>query len=858
MPFDFKRLFPHLLALGIFIVLSLVYFFPQLEGKVVPQGDMTVYYGMSQELREYQDRTGETTLWTNAMFGGMPTYQIQTVTEGNLLYQIDKVLRLGIDPPAGQFLVAMLGFYILLLLLGVNPWVSIAGSLLFGFTTNNLVLFEAGHVSKLKAIAYFPLVAAGIILAFRRRYLLGGIVFGLGLGLNLTANHVQMTYYLFLTLLIYGIAQLVFAIRQGALADFGKATAALVVGGLLAIGSTASNLLPTYEYSADTMRGEPILARDGGGEVQSSSETEGLAWDYAMSWSNGFIDLFASYIPGVAGGGSQEPVERSSAYGQALTRLGANLPEEFAAPLYWGALPFTSGPIYFGAAAVFLFVLGLFLVKGPVKWWLAGGVLLTLLLSMGKNLEAFNRFFFDFVPLYNKFRTPNSVLSVAAFLVPLLGLLAVHRIISGQVTREEIARALKLSAGITGGVALFFIVLGGSFFTFSSAGDAQTINQLLGGQAPADVSQQILSALQETRRGLMVDDALRSLLFVGLCSGLLYLFLKDKLSVTWLAVGLGAVALFDLWGVGKRYVGTDDFQPRRNYEAQFQPRPVDQQILEDPDPNYRVFDLSINTFNSSSSSYFHKTIGGNHAAKLQRYQDVIDRYLAQGNQPVLNMLNTRYFIVPGQDGQPVLQRNPNALGNAWLVDSIVTVATANAEIDAIGTIDPATTAVVHQEFQPAVQGFDPSGEGSITLSAYEPNHLVYQYNSPGEQLAVFSEIWYGPNKGWQVTIDGEPADPIRVNYLLRGLRVPAGEHTIEFRFDPAIYRAGVTISWIASSLLLLLLIGYIVWQWRRGGFTPPPAVDRQAAGPTTTTDPLGDRPAPTTRRPSASPKKRKK
>lgn len=793
----FQKFVPHLIAIAAFLAVCAAYFSPQLGGKVPQQGDIIQYRGMSQEVREYEDRTGEKSLWTNAMFGGMPTYQINTVSEGNFLKKLEEIARLGIRPPIGQFFLAMLTFYIMMVLLGANPWLSAIGAVAFSFTTNNLILYEAGHETKLRTIAYLPLITAGLLLTFRRRYLLGGILFAVGLGMNIMSNHVQMTYYFFLTLLVFGIAQLIYSIYKGELVHFAKATGVLLIGILLAVGSSASNLWITYEYAKDTMRGEPILATEG--EATSSSETNGLEWDYAMQWSNKGIDLFASFVPGVAGGGSQEPVGASSAVVQDLRQKGARVPDDFYAPLYWGGLPFTSGPIYFGAVMFLFCLMGLALVKGPVKWWIGIGILLTFLFSMGKNLEGFNRFFFDYFPLFNKFRTPNSVLSVTAFLVPFFGILTLHKVINEKVTKQEALRSLYIALGIAGAISAFFALLGPGFFDFSNPGDARY-----------EQSGYDIGAIISDRQALMRSDGFRTLLLVGLSGGLLWVYLKDKVKLPVLLAGLAVLVVFDQWGVGRRYLDSDIFVSSSRYDANFQPRPADQKILEDTDLSYRVFDASESTFQSSKTSFFHKSIGGYHAAKLQRAQDIIDRHLSQGNQRVLDMLNARYFIIPDQQsGEARVQRNPGALGNAWFVDTFRLVATPNAEIDALTDFRPAREAVVHQEFKDYLPSSLPSGEGTITLTAYEPNKLIYQSNASGEQLAVFSEVWYGPDKGWQAYIDGEPVQHIRVNYLLRGMKVPAGQHEIVFEFDPESFKQGKLASQIFSGIILLGLLGFV-------------------------------------------------
>ncbi len=809
--------FPHIAAVLLFLALSAAYFSPQLSGKVVQQGDIIQYLGMSQEVRTFEQQTGERSLWTNAMFGGMPTYQINTVRDGNHLTLIDRLATLSIPEPIGRFFAAMLGFYILMVCLGVNPWLGLAGAVAFGFSTNNLILFEAGHITKVNTISYFPFVAAGVLLAFRQQYAWGGLLFALGVGLNILSNHVQMTYYFFLTLLIFGVAQLIYSIRQGELIPFAKAAAVLIVGGLVGIASAASNLLVTYEYSRDTMRGKPIL------EAQAdagSSAVEGLAWDYAMQWSNGTLDLFASFIPGVVGGGSQEPLSAESATAKDLRARGANpaMLRDLKLPLYWGELPFTSGPAYFGATIIFFFLLGLMVVKGPVKWWLALGTLLTFLLSMGKNLEWFNEPFFNYFPLYNKFRTPNSILSVTAFLLPALGILALHEVFRSDTPHKKMQVAVYLTTGIAGAIALFFWLIGPSMFDFNSPGDARLT------QAGFN-----LDTIIADRKALMRGDAFRSLVLVLLCAGLVWAYTQKWLQRTVVIAGIGVLVLFDLWSVGKRYLNENSFVNKTNIEANFRPRQVDELILKDRELGYRVLDLTTNTFNSSAASYFHRSIGGYHAAKLQRYQDIIDRHLSKNNERVLNMLNTRYYIVPGQNQQPDVELNMGALGAAWFAAATRTVPTPDAEINALNDFSPENEAIIHQEFSAYLSGLKLQKDslGTIKLSDYKPNHLTYTYEAQSEQLVVFSEIWYGPDKGWQAYIDGQPTEHIRANYILRAMRVPAGKHSIEFRFDPPTFQRGKLISNIFSSLLLLGLLGMAVY----GGYQTMQQMKNQVPQP---------------------------
>ena len=819
----FQKILPHLAALAVFILVSAVYFSPQFSGKELRGGDVISYIGMSKELKDHQAATGEHTLWTNSMFGGMPTYQIRTITEGNQLNVLRPALRLYIPLPAGQFITAMLCFYLLMLVMGVNPWLAVIGAVGFGLTTNNLTLLEAGHESKLRALSYFPLIVAGIFLAFRGRYLWGGALFALGLGLDLLVNHVQMTYYLALTLLIYGVARLIHDIRRGELLHFGKAAAVLLLGAGLAVGSVANNILPTAQYAEDTMRGEPILAIEKEdnpllNEPPSSSEVDGLEYQYAMQWSNSTRDLWSSFIPGFVGGGSSEPIDRDSAFGRALRNMGANLPETFAAPLYWGGLPFTSGPIYFGAVICFLFLFGAIVVRGPVKWWLVASVFFTLLLSLGQNFDPINRLLFDFVPLYNKFRTPNSVLTVTSFLIPILAVLGLRELVKAERSRTELTRGLYYSAGVTGGLALLMALIGPSFFDFFSLQDGPTLTRMVGQPASSQPVQTLMAALKETRADYLTADSWRTFGFIALAAGIVFGYLRGWFKLPVLAAGLALLTLIDLWGVGRRYVSEEDFQ--RKTEQIFTPTLADQRILQDEDPNFRVLSLTESTYQSARTSYFHKSVGGYHAAKLQRYQDMIDRHLSTGNAGVINMLNTKYIISQGPDGQPIAQQNPDALGNAWFVEDIRLVPTANAEIDALTDIDPDSTVIVHEAFSDYVAGLDPTGAGSIALTGYAPNELRYRGNSPAEQLAVFSEIWYGPDKGWTATIDGQETDFIRVNYVLRGLRLPAGEHEIVFRFDPPIYRTGVTISLISSLIVLLGFLALAVWTFLRARNEP--------------------------------------
>ena len=813
---------PHLIAVLIFLVACVLYFYPQLEGKQIRQGDIISYKGMSKEITDYKEETGKNALWTNSMFGGMPTYQISNNKSGNILSTVDRIFHLFIHRPIGLFFVAMICFYIMMCSLGVNQWVSIIGALAFGLTTNTMTLYEAGHMTKIKTIAYLPLMAAGMVLAYRQRLLLGGALFGLGSGLCIVANHPQMFYYFGMTLVIFVIATLIEAVRNNKIPDFLKATGALAIAGVLAIGANASLLWTTLEYSRDTMRGAPILEKSSEATATTSSEVEGLEWEYAMRWSNGMMDNFASLIPGIVGGGSQEPVSTSSATYQDLKRKGANVGRNFKAPLYWGALPFTSGPIYLGAVIIFFFLLGAIWVKTPIKWWLVLGVVLTFMLAMGKHMAWFNLILFDYFPLFNKFRTPNSALSIASFLAPMLGTLGLMALLEGKLVKEKAVRDIQIVGGVLAAICLYFAFIGTGSFSFAGEGDANLANY------GYDVN-----AVKEDRAALMRSDALRTLFLILAAAGLLWAYLLGRIQKNILLVLLAAITIGDIWIINRRYVNTADFVSKSNYDQSFRPRPADEQILQDKDLSYRVLDLSVNTFNSAQPSYFHKCIGGYHPAKLQRYQDIIDRHITQNNTKVLNMLNMRYQIT--REGQ--VARNPEALGNAWFVSNFKTVNSANAEIDALKEVDPKTTAIIHQEYQDYIANFSPQAGGSIQLTAYAPDELTYTYNVPADQFAVFSEVWYGPEKGWQAYIDGEAVPHIRVNYLLRGLKVPAGSHEITFKFEPSAFYTGRNITFICSLLLVLLAVGLIGKQFYQFLQQPPPPA-----------------PAPTKTKPKATPK----
>jgi len=785
---NWKKLLPHVSIIGILLVISIGLFPDTFKGKIVERPDSMTFKGFASDTHKFRKETGEIAPWTNGSFSGMPTYIWGGLPySGNKLKYLQEYgFTLGLPTPSSRFFVSFLTFFILTLVLRINPLIGLIGSLAFGLSTYNFLISEAGHGSKFNAIMYFPLIAAGVMLVYQSRYLLGSVLFGLGLGLDIMAGHIQMTYYFGICMGVFVLFQFINAIHKKDFTTFGKASVFLMIPLFLAVGSNASRLWTSYEYMKETIRGPQLLTTDQG------NNSSGLDKNYVFDWSHGIAESVSFIIPGAFGGGSAQPMNKDFATYKDLKKKGVGKQGLKAAPLYWGGMPSTSGPIYFGAIAWLLFVLGLLLVKGHLKWWLLFSTILIIMLSWGKNLMWFNELFYDYFPLYDKFRAVNSILTVLQFTVPFLGVLALSELVSKKLNREEAIKKLYIALGITGGFVLILGLFGGAFFDFKGSNDARL--ESMGYN---------LGAILSDRKMMLRSDAFRSLLYILLSGGILWMLLKEKFikSSSILFGVLACLMLFDLGGVGKRYLNSDNFITVRKYKEVFKPRPVDQQILQDKDPNYRVFDMSINTFNSNRSSNHHKTIGGYHAAKLRRYQDLIERQIGNGNQKVLDMLNTKYIITREEQAQ----QNPGALGNAWFVKSINVVNSNNEEMDALTNFEPREAAIVHSEFNNYLGGFSGgSGEGRIQLESMTPVSITYKSNSPTEQFAVFSEVIYKPNdsNGWQSFIDGEPADHIRSNYILRAMKIPSGEHTIEFKFKPASYFKGEWITLISSLILI--------------------------------------------------------
>ncbi|GAB3860198.1 YfhO family protein [Hymenobacter terrigena] len=810
---------PHVLAVLFFVLLACVYFAPiMFDGKTLAQHDITQFQGGAHEAQEYAKAMGKEALWTNSMFSGMPTYLISLHFPGDWSGYLQKAMTLGLPAVVANLFLALLCGYILLVALGVRPLIAVAGAVALGFSSYNLAILAAGHNTKSLALAYAPLVLGGLLVTYRRDKWLGAALFAVGLTLNVHVNHLQITYYLLLLVAIFGIIELVAAVRAGRLPEFAKRTALLALGAALAVGVSFGRLYTTAEYSKYSNRGPSELktpAPTAPGQApapKTEDEGSGVDRDYAFQYSYGVGETITLLIPNFYGGASSMPLSTDSNLAK------AGLPQEYlgSMPTYWGQQSYTAGPVYMGAVVCFLFILGLFVVEKRTRYWLLAGTILSILLAWGKNFETFNYLIFDLLPGYNKFRAVSMALVIAQLAMPILGALALSRVLrprpaaaptlpgtKAPISAEAAALLPKVlyAGAITAGLCVLAYLASFSF-DFAAPVDGELTKQ---GFTP-----QLLGALRADRADLLRNDVWRGLLFIGAALGVLYFHLKGQLKLVPAAAIMVGLVLVDLWGVDKRYLGDNKFQ-RETIAEEFQPSPADQMILQDKDLSYRVLNMQ-NPFNEAQTSYFHKSIGGYHGAKLRRYQDLIERQISNNNQQVLNMLNTRYLIT-GDAKQPV-QRNPGALGNAWFVSQVKTVNSPDQEMAALSTLSPATEAVVDASKFPQQKAatYDIAGS-NIALTNYSPDELKYRYNATHDGLVVFSEIYYAD--GWQAFIDGKPVPHIRADYVLRALQVPAGAHTIEFKFEPKAYAVGNGVSLAASIALLLVLVGVVVYAARR-------------------------------------------
>lgn len=798
-----NKILPHVIAVAIFLLSSAIYFSPQLKGFILHQGDQINYQGMSKEIRDFREDTGEEALWTNSMFGGMPAYQI-SVRHTNLIDSIENVVLKIIPRPIGYMVFLMLGFYILLLCFGVNPWVAIIGAIAYGLTSLSILYLGAGHNAKVHAISFIPPIVGGIIYAYRKNIWIGSALVALFLSLHLAANHFQMTYYLLFLILAIFVVELYIHFKKQLIPKFVKVSSFLLIAGVLGLLPNLTNFLLTYEYSKYTTRGDSELTISASQNNTSKAENDALDRDYIKQYSLGYGETWSLVIPNVKGG-------KMGYLGQnekAMEVVSPNYKQMVSQQMsYWGEQLSSGGTFYFGASVFLLFLLGMFFVKDKIKWALLVVSLLAVLLSW--KYSGLTDWFIDNFPLYNKFRDTKMMLILVQLSFPLLGFLFVNKLLKDQQIDKK--RFLYISGGLAGLFFLFYI-MPSVWFDFFSRNEVNQFNKLLGNYKgnPNAISQirDLKTEIVNARIEIFKQDVLRSLFFVISTALVVYLFIVQKIKKNTFIIILGLLILVDLWFVDRRYLNDDNFQSKRKAEVPFQMTQADKFILQDKDPNFRVFNLTVDPFSDASTSYFHKSIGGYHGAKLKRYQELIEFHISKNNMKVLNMLNTKYFIVADDNRQPFVQKNPEALGNAWFIEDYRIVPDANEEMLALNNFSPESEAIVDEQFEDFVAGksFTKDTNSFIKLDSYEPNHLVYSAKCSDEELAVFSEIYYP--KGWKAFIDGNPAKHFRVNYVLRAMVVPEGEHKIEFKFEPKSYYIGNKVS-LFSSIILLLLVVFI-------------------------------------------------
>ena len=825
----FKRILPDIVVIILFAVISFAYFFPAVtEGRILSQHDSVAGIGAGEEAKEYLERTGERTRWTNSIFGGMPTYQMAPSYDStDTLKGVEKLYHLYLPNYVWYVFVMLLGFYILLRAFDFSVWLASLGAVLWAFSSYFFIIIAAGHIWKFVTLAYIPPTIAGMVLAYRGKYLSGGLLTAVFVALQIVSNHVQMSYYFLFVMLFMAVAFGVDAWQKKEMPRFLKATGVLLMAGILGVCINLSNLYHTYEYSKETMRGKSELVKP-----DSHNQTKsGLERDYITQWSYGIGETFSLLVPNVKGGASVPLAANEKAMEKAMEKANPMYNSIYSQiGQYWGEQPGTSGPVYVGAFVMFLFVLGLFIVKGPMKWALLSATVLSVLLSWGKNFMGFTDFFLDYIPMYDKFRAVSSILVIAEFTIPLLAVLALKEVMARPQLVKEQVRSFYISLGLTGGIALLFALAPGFFFpSYVSSMEMQALQGI-----PADQLAPLLANLEEIRQSIFTSDAWRSFFVIMIGTAVLWLYGMGKLKAKVTILALAVLCLADMWSVNKRYLYDEQFVEKVQQDNSFKPTETDKAILADKTLDFRVLNLAGNTFNENTTSYWHKSIGGYHAAKLRRYQEMIEEHIstemngvfkavseaggdmqkvAPSGFPVLNMLNTRYFIFPLQGGKTVPIQNPYTLGNAWFVNEVQYVDNANEEIDALHRIDPAKTAVVDKKFSAEVKSAAETDTlGTIKLTAYEPNDLKYEVNSKTGGTVVFSEIYY---PGWQAYIDGVEAPHGRADYILRAMNVPAGKHVVEFKFDPKSLHVTETVAFVALGVLTCVLVLFLFLQVRR-------------------------------------------
>ncbi|EHQ27113.1 glycosyltransferase family protein [Mucilaginibacter paludis] len=815
----FKQNGIHLAIVGIFFAICFVYFTPAFKGKALGQNDVTRAQSTQKEIMDYRAKD-TTILWTNQVLGGMPTFQIWAPYSANITSHIISTIKSIFPNPVDTVLLLLLGSYLLLCVLKLNPWLAAAGAIAFTFSSYNIILLVAGHSNQSFAIAFFAPILAGIILALRGKYLLGAALTAFFLAMEIRANHIQMTYYLMFAIMILVGIELYHAIKGKTTATFFKSIGYLALATLLAIGVNASSLWSTYEYGKDTIRGQSNLTQN------TKEPSNGLARDYTYEYSQGVAECLTFLVPNVYGGSSSTTAGEDSKVAKVLIDKGVdptqavNFSQQLG--LYWGDKPFTEGPNYYGAVIFFLFVLGLIIVKNRIKWWLLGAVLLTVFLSFGKNLPFLSDLFFNYFPLYNKFRAVDSILAVAMLCFPVLAFLAVNEVIATK-DKAPLFKKLLIALYITGGICLIILVVPDLFLSFRNSQNQMLTDQLTQiFKGDSGMANTVVNALTQDRISVARSDAFRSLVFVLLAFGLLWAFIKQKINVTVLSVAFLAITLVDLWTIDKRYLKDESFVDKQDVQ-QPKPRDIDQMIMRDSDPDYRVFDTSQPIKTDAFTPYFHKSISGYSAARLKRFDELIDNQFSKSiNQDVLDMLNTKYIITTDPKTQALsMHANETACGHAWFVKNVKYAQTADEEMQAISSFDPANEAIVDNKYSKLIDEKQSALDttGFIKLVSYSPDHLVYQSGSTTPQIAVFSEIYY--DKGWKMMIDDVEKPYFRADYVLRAAQIPVGNHKIDFIFHPASYYTGEKISMASSIILVLVLIGALFLETRKKNFGVP-------------------------------------
>lgn len=812
----------HLAIIGFFVIICFVYFSPVLQGKGPEQSDVLQAKATAKEIMDYKAKDGKAPLWTNQMFGGMPAYQIWVQHPYNICTYVIDFMKTVFPDPVDVVLMYLLGAYLLFCVLKVNPLLAAAGAIAIAFTSYNFIIIAAGHSNKALAISFIAPIIAGIILTLRGKYWLGGSLTALFLALEIRANHIQMTYYLMIALLIFMGIEIYHAVKEKKLAQMGRALGFLGIALVLSLMVNAGKLWTTYEYGKESNRGKSNLTTD------SAEEKNGLSKEYAYGWSQGVAECFTFVVPNLYGGatGIDELVKPESHTYKALqsvtggdpTQAIQQLANQIGLQQYWGEKPFTSGPYYFGAIVCLLFVFGLLVVRSRLKWWILGTTILFMLLSFGKNFPLVSDLFFEYFPMYNKFRAVESILALVGLMVPVLAFLAVKEAQESALDQKTLLKKLSIATGITGGFVLIVAVMPTAFFSFTNSMHGQMVQALTQmAQNNATVAHSIANALIEDRVGIARADALRSLLFIAVGYALIWAMITKKMGLQLAMVLLGLAVLVDMWQVDRRYLNNKNFVSKAELSNHFQSREIDPLIQADKDPDYRVLDLTIPTFSDASASQFHKTVGGYHAAKLKRYQELIDKQFSKSiNQDVVDMLNTKYIIMQDpQNGSVKMQRNATAAGHAWIVQNVQFAKDADEEMKAISSFDPKKEAIVDVRYKGLIdeKRLSPGTGAFIKLDSYHPDHLVYTYSAPTDVIAVFSEIYY--DKGWNMYVDGVKKPYFRADYVLRAAQLEAGNHKVEFKFEPVSYYTGEKIS-LAGSILLLAGLGFAFYSEKKG------------------------------------------